>query len=301
METRKLAHLIELAATGSFSRAAENLHLTQSALSKSIQSLEEELDTRLVDRQGRRCTLTAAGALVVQRARRLLVDLDDLHQAVRQDAGPEGQLRVGFGAGPGAATTPDFICHVLNAYPRVRLLIRRGTVAALLRELRERSIDAVLIDMRSLSEQDDLVVERVGALRGGALCRSGHPLTRQAQVGFLDVLNYPTLNTAVSNEVVRMTQELYGPQADPRRATMVESEELEPLLAACVHSDAVFLGVLAAARERIAAGQLQVLPLSPPMDIEVPIALVRLAQRGESRLVQIARDFATEWFSRPLA
>jgi DNA-binding transcriptional LysR family regulator len=299
METRKLQHLIELASTGSFSRAAENLHLTQSALSKSIQSLEEELDTHLVDRQGRRVTLTTAGELVVNRAQRLLVDLDDLHKVVRQDAGPEGQLRIGFGAGPGAALTPAFICHVLNAYPRVRLLIRRGTADALLRELRERTIDAVVIDMRSLAGQDDLVVERVGALEGGAVCRTGHPLTFQTAVGFPDVLNYPTLNTAVSDEVVRLTQERYGPLADLRRVTAVESEELEPLLAACVHSDAVFLGVVAAARERIAQGALQVLPLTPPLGIDVPIALVRLAGRGESRLVQIVRAFATDWLHRP--
>lgn len=298
METRKLEHLIELASTGSFSRAAENLHLTQSALSKSIQSLEEELDTCLVDRQGRRCTLTTAGELVVGRARRLLVDVDGLHKAVRQDAGPEGQLRVGFGAGPGAAMTPDLIRHVLEAYPRVRLLIRRGTVESLLRELRERAIDAVVIDMRSLAGHADLVVERVGALEGGVVCRVGHPLTFRPDVGFLDVLRFPTLNTAVSEEVVRITQERYGPEADPRRVTMVESEELEPLLAACVHSDAVFLGVVAAAHERIAAGELQVLPLVPPMRIDVPVAIVRLAGRGESRLVQIVRSFAADWFGR---
>ena len=121
METRKLAHLIELAMTGSFSRAAANLHLTQSALSKSIQSLEMEIGVPLIERLGRRCTTTAAGSLVVERARRLLVDVDNLSVGVRDEAVLEGTLRVGFGAGPGACMNADFINHVLEAHPRVKL------------------------------------------------------------------------------------------------------------------------------------------------------------------------------------
>lgn len=298
METRKLEHLIELASTGSFSRAAENLHLTQSALSKSILSLEDELNARLVERHGRRWTLTTTGELTVQRARRVLVELNDLRALSRPQASLQGTLRVGFGAGPGGAIAPAFITHVLNAHPQLRLLIRRGTPESLWRELDERKIDLVMIDMRALPRQDNLIVERVGALRGGAVCRAGHPLAQMASVGFLDVLDYPMLTTALTDEVVRLGQERYGPNADLRRVTTVESEELEPLLAACAQSDAVYLGVIAAARERIAAGELQLLSVTPSMEIDVPIALVRLAGHGETRLVQLVRDFAEDWFRR---
>jgi hypothetical protein len=55
---RQLAHLTALAEEGSFSRAAERLHLTQSALSRSVQTLEDELGARLIDRAGKRSTLT---------------------------------------------------------------------------------------------------------------------------------------------------------------------------------------------------------------------------------------------------
>ena len=71
MNLRQMEHLLALADSGSFSRAAESSHLTQSALSRSIQSLEEELGGALFDRIGKRNALTPLGHLAVQRARRV--------------------------------------------------------------------------------------------------------------------------------------------------------------------------------------------------------------------------------------
>ncbi len=296
METRKLAHLIELAMTGSFSRAAANLHLTQSALSKSIQSLEMELGAPLIERLGRRCTTTAAGSLVVERARRLLVDVDNLSVGVRDEAVLEGTLRVGFGAGPGACMSADFINHVLEAHPRVKLLVRRGTARFLMGALRDRSIDAILIDARSLVLSDELVVERLGGLAGGAICRVGHPLATRAAVTMQDLLQYPILSTDVSDEVATLTKEHYGLSDDVRHSTTVESEELEPLIAATARSDAIFFGALAAAGSHVAAGRLRRITVESQLEVSIPVALVRLASKGEQKLVQVVRDFAAHWF-----
>lgn len=295
METRKLEHLLELAATASFSRAAANLHLTQSALSKSIQSLEEEIGAQLVDRRGRHCALTAIGEMVAERARRLLPEVDEVLHLAERDSNPEGMLRVGFGAGPGAAICPGFIRHVAESYPRVRLVIRRGTVQALMRELRERTIDVLMLDVRALRETEDLVVEPVGSLLGGAVSRAPHPLASEASITMEKLLDYPVLSTSVSDEIARTSVEMYGPKGDPRRFTTVESEELEPLVKAAVTSNAVFLGVIAAAQDEIGDGRAQVLVLSPPLHVKVPIALVRLSSKAEMRLVFILRNFVSAW------
>ncbi|MFM7704243.1 MAG: LysR family transcriptional regulator, partial [Rubrivivax sp.] len=99
----QLRHLIALAETGSFSRAAERVHLTQSALSRSIQSLEEELGVALVDRVGRRAELTPVGRETLEEARRLVLDAQDLQErAVAVSRGRLGTLRLGMGSGPAA-------------------------------------------------------------------------------------------------------------------------------------------------------------------------------------------------------
>lgn len=82
MNLKHLAHWLALAETGSFSRAAEKLHITQSALSRSIQVLEEELGGPLVDRIGKKNELTPLGQSVLERARRIVHEAQELRQGL---------------------------------------------------------------------------------------------------------------------------------------------------------------------------------------------------------------------------
>ncbi|MEY3611430.1 MAG: HTH-type transcriptional regulator CynR, partial [Pseudomonadota bacterium] len=80
MNLRHLEHLLALAETGSFSRAAEKLYLTQSALSRSIQALETDLGGPLLDRVGKKNELTPLGRSVLERARRIVDEAQELKQ-----------------------------------------------------------------------------------------------------------------------------------------------------------------------------------------------------------------------------
>ena len=97
----QLRHLISLAQSGSFTRSAEALFLTQPALSRSIRALEEELGQPLFDRVGRRSMLTPFGIEAVQRARHLVFDAEELAGSGRQmREGRSGTVRIGLGSGP---------------------------------------------------------------------------------------------------------------------------------------------------------------------------------------------------------
>ena len=99
----QLRHLLALADSGSFSRAAEAVHLTQPALSRSIQTLEDELGQPLFDRLGRHSELTPFGRAMAVRARQVLDDADALRDHGRRLArGEAAELRLGLGSGPGA-------------------------------------------------------------------------------------------------------------------------------------------------------------------------------------------------------
>ncbi len=100
----QLRHFIALAELGSFSRAAEGLHLTQPALSRSIRALEDALGQPLFDRIGRRNELTAYGRALLARARQIVFDADELRgSGPRMRQGLAGRLRVGLGS-PSPAT-----------------------------------------------------------------------------------------------------------------------------------------------------------------------------------------------------
>jgi DNA-binding transcriptional LysR family regulator len=75
LDSRKLLAFTTLARVGSFTLAARELHLTQSAVSHAIKALEDELGLRLFDRMGRRVTLTAAGKQLLEHAHKILAEM----------------------------------------------------------------------------------------------------------------------------------------------------------------------------------------------------------------------------------
>ena len=97
---RHLEYLLAVADTGSFSRAAERCHITQSALSRSIQTLEDDLGARLIDRMGKRNELTPFGQIVCSRARRMVLDAVELKRSAQllQD-GLRGSFALGSARG----------------------------------------------------------------------------------------------------------------------------------------------------------------------------------------------------------
>ena len=295
MNLRQLAHLTALAEQGSFSRAAECLHLTQSALSRSLQTLEDELGARLIDRAGTRSTLTPLGEAVLARARRITLEAAEIQRSaelLRQ--GEAGNIRVGLGSGPGALLMTPLLTHVAAHYPQVRVAIARGSTELQVAQLRQRELDALVVDARRISYASDLVIEPLTELRGGFVSRAGHPLAQLASVSFAQLMAYPVATTPLSDEVARMLVAHYGPGADPARMAALVCEDVGSLLDAVAETDAVFLGVIAAARSGIEAGRLAELRMAPPLAGGARFAYVRLAGRTEAPVMQVLRRFVVE-------
>lgn len=175
----QLRHLISLAETGSFTRSAQALFLTQPALSRSIRALEEELGQPLFDRIGRRSVLTPFGMEALQRARQLVADADDLASSGQQmEAGRTGVIRVGLGAGPGAMLMTPLLRTMAQSHPKVHVDITRGDTDRLVTALRERELDALVVDARALLPAPDLQVSHIVEMRGAFMVREGHPLAQ---------------------------------------------------------------------------------------------------------------------------
>lgn len=295
MNIRHLEHFLAVAETGSFSRAAEKLFLTQSALSRSIQSLEAEVDGLLLDRVGKRNELTPLGQQVAERARRIVLEASELKRGAelmrQSDA---GMMRVGLGSGPGAILMTPLMCHMARHHPKVQVRIVRGPTELQLVQLRARELDALVVDLRVLPPDEDLNIEPVAEMAGGWMVRAGHPLMARRSVSLADLLAYPVASSPLSAEVSRLVVEQYGPEANPARITTLECNDLESLIDVVERTDAILLGVLATARERIAAGTIAVLPLRPALRATARFAYVTLAGRSEAPVMSILRAFVAE-------
>jgi len=145
MELRQLVYFEAVVRCGGFSRAAEQLHIAQPAVSAQVRRLEAELGTPLLERTTRRVALTQAGELVVARARTVLeqvngarADLAELAAVLR------GHVRIGATLVLGSVDLPGSLAQFRRRYPGVTLALRAGLIAELLRGLDAGELDTVL-------------------------------------------------------------------------------------------------------------------------------------------------------------
>lgn len=286
----QLRHLIALAETGSFSRAAQAQFLTQPALSRSIRALEDELGMPLFDRVGRRIELTAFGRATLERARLLVSDAEELQGSGRRSReGERGTLRIGMGSGPGAMLMTPLLMTIALEHPQVHVEIARGGTELLVQSLRARALDGLVVDARSLKPAPDLRTDLQFEMRGAFMVRRGHPLTRlRGGVRFDDASRYPIASTPLSDEVARILIARYGPQAHPQQCVTLRCEELASLVDVAEHSDAVVLAI------RAAAPTLVELAMRPALDATARLGLVTLARRSEAPLLTIVRELMKE-------
>ena len=117
-----MSAFISVSETGSFSRAAEKLFITQPAVSKRIQALEQELDTKLFDRIGKKVQLTEAGNALLPSARRILTELDESRRVISNLSGKiNGPLHLGTSHHIGLHRLPPVLRAYTAHYPDVDL------------------------------------------------------------------------------------------------------------------------------------------------------------------------------------
>lgn len=288
MTLTQLKHMVELANTGSFVKSAENLFLTQPALSRSIQSLEEELGCKLFDRQGRQSSLTVMGEEIFARAQVLLDLAKDLKTSSQQlKKGLAGQLRIGMGSGPGAILMTPLLQYIAINYPHLHVEIIRGTTDMLVESLRSRKLDALIVDARSLKPTADLKSEIIYDTPGAFMCRPNHPLTKLKKITLGDIEKYPIASTPLSDEIERILIDRYGESANIGALVNIKCSEISSLVEVSKNSDTVLLAI------RKAAPDLRELKVSPALNASARFGFVTIVNRSESPLLVHIKNFVT--------
>ena len=294
MNIKHLEHLLALADIGSFSRAAEKLFITQSALSRSIQSLEEDLGGKVLDRIGKRNALNPLGLDVVARARHIVRDAAELrHSAKLLQEGGSAAISVGLGSGPAALLMVPLMSAVAKM-PNMRVAVTQGPVELQVLQLRSRQLDAMVVDMRRVIPTADLNIESLAELRAGFVVRAGHPLAQKKSVTLADLLKYPVASTPLSDEVARLLVDQYGLQANPAEMVKLRCDDVTSLISTVSQTDAIFLGVIATARAGLDDGSLVELNVKPKLSATARFAYVTLAGRTEAPAMGYFRQFLRE-------
>jgi DNA-binding transcriptional LysR family regulator len=292
MDLKRLKHLVALADTRNFGRAAQQCHLTQSAFSRSIQAAEDEMGLLLFDRGTVEARCTEAGAFVVERARKLLFDSSCLERDVslyRERL--IGDLAFGCGPYPAATIVPALLTDIRKRYPGICVRVEVNNADYLAAHLRAEELDFYLADVRNVVAASDLTVTRVATLSGGFYVRVGHPLQGQGPVSAKALLPFGIASVRLPEVVLGGLGVLMGLGEGKRLPLAVECDDLGLLKALAQTTDTVIGCSDAATAQDVAAGHLVRLDVMdiPPMFADM--AIVSLKGRSYSPVAQFAVEF----------
>jgi DNA-binding transcriptional LysR family regulator len=193
MDIAALQSFLAVAETGSFSRAAERVFLTQPAVSKRIASLESQLGTRLFDRIGKRAQLTPAGTALYERARRVLRELDEVKRSIADLSGTiAGELRLATSHHIGLHRLPEPLKRFHAAYPQVRLDLRFMDSEQACNEVARGEIELAIVTLPPKLEAP-LKAEVVWDDPLDIVVARHHPLAKARDVQIKDLAGYPAI------------------------------------------------------------------------------------------------------------
>jgi LysR family transcriptional regulator, transcription activator of glutamate synthase operon len=281
VELRQLRYLDAVARRRSFTQAALDLHIAQSALSQQVARLERELGVELLRRSTRRVEVTEAGELVLERARRALAEVDCVRADVDALRGlVRGTLRLGGVPPVGPVHPAALIADFSRAHPGVAITVREDVAFTLLAQLRDGGLDLVtaLVDPDALEGLDGVrLVDEELVL----IAPLDHPLARAKRVPVERLAREALVafgaESALRNALLALV---------PGGRIVAEANELETLRELTARG----LGVTLMPRTVVAShgDRLAIRPLSPRQAL--PVSLVWRAGERPTPAAQAFRE-----------
>jgi LysR family hydrogen peroxide-inducible transcriptional activator len=188
---RDLKYLVALADLKHFGRAADACFVSQPTLSTQIRKLEDELGVALVERAPRKVMLTPAGREIVDRARRIVAEVEQMREAARRSRDPEaGTVRLAMFPTLGPYLLPHVVPQIRKRFPRLELLLIEEKSPEILERLRSGKIDAGLLALPI--HDDQLHVEYLFEEPFVLAVPEGHPLAERGSLT-MDELSHERL------------------------------------------------------------------------------------------------------------
>lgn len=177
MNLKQLSHVLALADTLNFNKAAQRMHLSQSALSKSIAALEAELGIQIFERNTARVEIAPTGQHVILHARHLMSEASNFRKNVEYlKTGELGSVSLGSGPFPAACFLDAGIKEFHLRYPTVSMNVRIDNWGNLLRGLLAGALDFFMADIRNLEDDARLDITPLGGVTVTLCCCRHHPL-----------------------------------------------------------------------------------------------------------------------------
>lgn len=298
MELRQLRHFVAVADCGTYSAASERLNLTQPALTRSIQTLEEQLQSSLFTRQPRGVVLTDAGTSLLRHARLMLHQADAAKEDVRSiTGGTAGQLNIGLAPMFSTAVIDKVLIALHVKFPSLEFKVSTGLLGDLVRDLADSTLDVALSNIPVGPLPKEIAHEVLFETRSVVFVGANHVLAKKADVSLADLREVPWALMSQRQTVDVLGDLLVEGPAAPVVPT-IETNSLSLLRTMLLSGR--FASVLPEhwLREDLAQGHVVALPLEGTPIVRPAGVLTRRIPSREASVglfLEQARYFSKEW------
>jgi LysR family transcriptional regulator, hydrogen peroxide-inducible genes activator len=269
MELRHLRFAVELGRMKHFTHAAERLGVAQPALSQVIAALERELGVTLFVRSSRKVEPTHAGASFLERAARILSDIDDLNDTMREHAASiRGRVTLSTMIFFGASRFPAAIKAFSELYPGIEIVFTRSNDS--LDDVRSGKIDAAMLNKWTVLENPEFEFVDVDSDEIALALPPNHPAARKRKVAFKDLGDEPFVGYEPGSTLHNVLDAL-GRRAGFTPRTMIRSSNIA--LVRAMVSEGVGLSIGPKTYWESPGLEVVVRPLEPLITIDVSIAI----------------------------
>lgn len=298
LELRQIRHILALAEHGSFARAAVALRLSQPALSRSIQGVEQQVGAALFVRSSAGIVPTDIGRVLVQRGREVVQAAEDLEREILGDRTSQAsQIAVGGGPYPVESILSAALARYLSANPRVGVRIQVGNWDELLRRLRTRELEFFVAEISTLEAEHDLEIQSLTEHPLFFVARSGHPLAGRGDITTVDTFAFPFVALSripprILEPVLKAQREASDMAAATRAFPAAECNSLAAVKRIVAGSDAITAVTLSCIEEEIEDRTLTLLGSEPWLSARY--GLVGLKGQPLSAAAEDFRDFVID-------
>lgn len=268
IELRYFQHILALAEKGVFRKAASELHISQPALTKSIQKAESFFGVPIFERSTTGVEPTPFGKLIVARARLLLRDADAITRDVRIMARLEGgELRVGVSPYVIEALKRKILGGFMTRFPKVRIQLTINHWEYLLEMLFAKSIDIFVGDVGELDRTMSIHIDELAPEQIVWYCRPGHPLLAKETVSPEDAEAFPIIAPYRPRRLDQWLRQVFADTPLIRRqgsiAFALECDDYDVLRRTAACSDCIGALPQSSLKEAFKTGELVELPFQP--------------------------------------
>lgn len=254
-DLKQLKHFVALVECGHFAKAAEQVHLSQPALSRSVQALEAGLECALMDRHSRGIRLTAQGQLVYEHAKRLLAASVAMRNSLKQLNNLEqGELKVGAGPYPAARLVPQTLGALTQQIPSAQIRLTISDWQDLRRALLADEIEVFVADIRDLKDDPALEIQPLTRYPCLLFCRPEHPLLSLKSADAL--FGFAFAGTKMPREIADRLQQ-FTERAKP---LSIECDNFLVLKTLVAQSDVISVAPWDVIAQDVSEGKLAVVP-----------------------------------------